>query len=1047
MVLVCSLLITLFVSSGYTYGQTVDDSLFNFEADLHDFWVDEGGVLERDNTRSFLGEYSLKLAMEGDVFYTIGRDNLGSMVEPGMTITYRFYLPEDLDPDEVVVISPFCMDSNWGDWQSNWVEQHPRGEWFELKLKVPEDYNTPLSRMGVQLWCENAIEIWIDSITVGFDDDSEDPGDPGEPGDPLEDNSLLNFENGETHGFRVDNGATISNDTSISYLGQSSLKVTCPGEGMFTISLDPDGLFKPGDVINFWVYVPNGTSISLQPYVNGGGGWKGLWIDNGELERDSWHHISYPISEGYNLPISEFGVQIFTSGSIHIWLDSINTKDTLALEEKIREANELYDNAVEGTEPGQYPPGSKATLMAAIMQATSVLMDNTSTQADINQATVDLSIAIDAFLASKISQSVNIVVEYDNVINNIRYPFWGINYVAFWDDIQGSPESMHAIAQTGIDYIRFPGGEPGNWYDWAQETEWTTTDTLALRDYANGAGAAIMLQTNPTTNPVNDNGDRNNPSGEHVADWVRYCLDNDVNVPFWEIGNELDIELWDPARLEEFAWYLDIYEEHYDAIKSVDPNAIVMGPCSTNTWYWWGVGILEYFMKAFGNVEGNGKVDAVSLHYYLEGEPTWDFIKSSAQDDWYRAMDFIQGVLDKYDTRDLPLFITETSVAIGTFQGSGTNANMIGALGLADLLGAYRNSGVQSVAIFGCIHNAATNWGLLYGVGEDRPPETPTPTYFILPIWTTSGNKVLNVTGIDRDVERLTLSSYASKKDDGSVQVVIINKEAAPMDVSISIDGIDIDRVPVDIYEMKPKNGSIVDKDVYYNGVLMPDVAREKLPDPFEDEVKGEIYTRQVPGYSLTLLDFKVTSDPDVPAVVNKDVLGAAISSAQAIDLSSYTSESVKAFETALTAALQVFENKDATQDEVDEALAALEEAIKNLITADEEKPSNSDQDENKDQDKQDKQDEEPTDSDKHKEDKSADEDKSEDEALTDPDKGKDEAPSSLDDDNKKSQDAESPKTGDTGYRLWFWMAIAIISGLAGIAAYFTIRSQRCKFI
>ena len=32
-------------------------------------------MLVRDNTRSYLGEYSVKLAMEGDVFYSIGKES------------------------------------------------------------------------------------------------------------------------------------------------------------------------------------------------------------------------------------------------------------------------------------------------------------------------------------------------------------------------------------------------------------------------------------------------------------------------------------------------------------------------------------------------------------------------------------------------------------------------------------------------------------------------------------------------------------------------------------------------------------------------------------------------------------------------------------------------------------------------------------------------------------------------------------------------------------------------------------------------------------
>ena len=63
MVLICTLLITLFVPAGYVFAQAADDSLYNFETGLHDFWHDDGehgtgGIsVSRDNTRSFAGDY------------------------------------------------------------------------------------------------------------------------------------------------------------------------------------------------------------------------------------------------------------------------------------------------------------------------------------------------------------------------------------------------------------------------------------------------------------------------------------------------------------------------------------------------------------------------------------------------------------------------------------------------------------------------------------------------------------------------------------------------------------------------------------------------------------------------------------------------------------------------------------------------------------------------------------------------------------------------------------------------------------------------------
>ncbi len=69
----------------------------------------------------------------------------------------------------------------------------------------------------------------------------------------------------------------------------------------------------------------------------------------------------------------------------------------------ITNANTLYAGAVEGINKGNYPVGSKATLMAAIAEAQAVEANASASQTQVDAAKVALTKAVDAFKASMIS--------------------------------------------------------------------------------------------------------------------------------------------------------------------------------------------------------------------------------------------------------------------------------------------------------------------------------------------------------------------------------------------------------------------------------------------------------------------------------------------------------------------------------------------------------------------------------------------------------------------------------------------------------------------
>src|SRR6185295_2018566 len=141
-------------------------------------------------------------------------------------------------------------------------------------------------------------------------------------------------------------------------------------------------------------------------------------------------------------------------------------------------------------------------------------------------------------LLQGIAADATLTVDYNTVVRTLAPEFNGVNYVGYWDNIQGSTGSREALRRSGgVKLMRFPGGAPADYYDWANPLldGWSSTTPLGLWNYASPVGAKVIFQTNPTSNH------NNNPSGTHAADWVTYCANNGIQVALWEIGNEPDL--------------------------------------------------------------------------------------------------------------------------------------------------------------------------------------------------------------------------------------------------------------------------------------------------------------------------------------------------------------------------------------------------------------------------------------------------------------------------------------------------------------------------
>ncbi len=378
---------------------------------------------------------------------------------------------------------------------------------------------------------------------------------------------------------------------------------------------------------------------------------------------------------------------------------------------------------------------------------------------------------------------------------------------------------------------------------------WSSTSPLDVWHYAQKLGATPLFQTNIQGNLPNPPGQTyavNSP--QNAAAWATYDMTSGIPAAM-EVGNEEDITMttsWDPT----FQPYITAFNAQAQAMHAANPAVKVFGPASTNEWYWWGLGSLPMFLQQTGTISGTGQVDGVSLHYYTGSG--WSDTYNVAQQ-WNAAggpWAFIQSSITRYDARPLPVAITEWNLG-DSDSGTGFNQTLGHGLVVADLLGAFAQSGVAQEDYF-AIHGGG-QYGLLYGNGESRPVDSPTPTYYAAALWGKMGRAVLPLT--QAADPSTTVSAYATQKDDGAVQVLAINKTGASQPLQVGYQGFNPQGGMLRAYTLSGAAGALSDLDVTYDGVSNPS-PQQPLPGPALTQViAGNSVSYTLPAYSVVVLD------------------------------------------------------------------------------------------------------------------------------------------------------------------------------------------------
>ena len=453
-------------------------------------------------------------------------------------------------------------------------------------------------------------------------------------------------------------------------------------------------------------------------------------------------------------------------------------------------------------------------------------------------------------------QPLLITIQEGHVLHTVPPRFHGTNFVALWNPTGDTPATERAFAQLGAKLVRFPGGVPCQWYDWKNPmaTGWTTITPQTAWHLSKAGQGAMVFQTNTAANVSTIKGVKGHfdSSGAHMAEWVRQAKQQGIPVAYWEIGNEPEMDA--PEKLksnqeEVYRWYNTIYTEQATAIRRADPTARIAGPAATNVWYWWTQHNLDKFLKAHGNKSGDGLADVISLHWYPNGgEGAWEKMRGAAQD-WQGCWDYIQGAIRQYDSRPMPVIITEWNWGGGDKNTS--NPQLANALGNADCIGMFVRTGVSAHTHF-CLQKIEKNWGVLASKQDSKPENAASLTFYALSIASRLGGEVLSLRS-DSD-EKNQLSAYATRK--GSlVQVMLINKTPQPQNVALRFDKIQTSGKAVKVYTMEGDKGRLNDTEARYNGVKSPLPSQGALPAPKKITL-GKGGTYMTAPYSLSLLEF-----------------------------------------------------------------------------------------------------------------------------------------------------------------------------------------------
>lgn len=405
--------------------------------------------------------------------------------------------------------------------------------------------------------------------------------------------------------------------------------------------------------------------------------------------------------------------------------------------------------------------------------------------------------------------AIRLSVDAAHPLRGVERRWEGLN-TAIWDGNLAKKMTQTLLQDLGTTVLRFPGGSVSDEYHWASNRSLTNTwqwntSFHQFAPMAKVVGADVIVTVNYGTG-----------TPAEAAAWVRDSnITNHYGFRYWEVGNE-NYGTWETdtnVQPHEPYTYATRAAAYFQQMKAADPTIrigvpVVDGENSFDNGYtghtvvnprtgakvngW--TPIMLARLKALGVVP-----DFLVYHSYPEysGSESDPLLLQYATQ-WARAAaDIRQQVKDYYgaggDT--IELLVTENNSNSGN-QGK-QSTSLVNGLYLADSLGQLSRTEFNSFVWWDLRNGADTTGSMdptLYGwrkVGDLGIVDATTntyPTYYAYKLmhqFFYQGVSVLPSTS-----DHWSVSSYAVRDTNGSVQLLVINKNpSATNHVTVSLGG------------------------------------------------------------------------------------------------------------------------------------------------------------------------------------------------------------------------------------------------------------------
>ncbi len=327
-------------------------------------------------------------------------------------------------------------------------------------------------------------------------------------------------------------------------------------------------------------------------------------------------------------------------------------------------------------------------------------------------------------------------------------------------------EMQDEIADAGLTFMRFPGGE---WGDDNNLVDYQIDEFIALcrkNNWEPGISVRLLGST-----------------PEQAAAVLRYTnITKGYGVRYWSIGNEPSLF----ATRKKIDYDTERYNEEWRAfavaMRTVDPFILLVGPyihqfdasggvedAAGRPW-------MQEFLKANGDA-----VDIVSFHRYpfplqpSDPKPEPEQLRTNSAE-WDKIIPTLRALIRETTARDLPVAVTEVNSNWTGASGRDTTPDSrLGAIWWADVLGRLIRERVEIVAHFAVHGPDRQGWGLVekYKVR---------PAYHVFQMYRRFGSEVVYASS-----DGPLVSIFAALRPDGSLTLMLINRAPEPRSRPLSL--------------------------------------------------------------------------------------------------------------------------------------------------------------------------------------------------------------------------------------------------------------------